>query len=75
MVLTPAQAMRDLDQVVVPPEVEKLVGRGLALDRVPLGISGEGPWGLVDADHHLLAVYEATDTDRIRPAVVLVGAG
>ena len=75
VVLTPAQAMRDLDQVVVPPEVEKLVGRGLALDRVPLGISGEGPWGLVDADHHLLAVYEATDTDRIRPAVVLVGAG
>ena len=75
VVLTPAQAMRDLDQVVVPPEVEKLVSRGLALDRVPLGISGEGPWGLVDADHHLLAVYEATDTDRIRPAVVLVGAG
>jgi tRNA pseudouridine55 synthase len=75
VVLTPAQAMRDLDQVVVPPEVEKLVGRGLALDRVPLGVAGEGPWGLVDADHHLLAVYEATDTDRIRPAVVLAGAG
>ena len=75
VVLTPAQAMRDLDQVVVPPEVEKLVGRGLPLDRVPLGIGGDGPWGLVDADHRLLAVYEATGTDRIRPAVVLVGAG
>jgi tRNA pseudouridine55 synthase len=75
VVLTPAQAMRDLDQVVVSAEVEKLVIRGLALDRVPLGISGVGPWGLVDGGHHLLAIYEATETDRIRPAVVLVGAG
>jgi hypothetical protein len=55
--------------------VETLVGRGLALDRVPLGVSGDGPWGLVNAEHQLLAVYEATDTDRIRPAVVLVGGG
>jgi tRNA pseudouridine55 synthase len=74
-VLTAAQAMRDLDQVVVSSEVEALVGRGLALDRVPLGVAGDGPWGLVDADQRLLAVYEATDTDRIRPAVVLVSAG
>ena len=74
-VLTAAQAMRDLDQVVVSSEVEALVGRGLALDRVPLGVAGDGPWGLVDAAQRLLAVYEATDTDRIRPAVVLVSAG
>jgi len=75
VVLSPAQALRDLDQVVVPVELQKLITRGLALDRVPLGITGEGPWGLVDASHHLLAVYEATETDRIRPSVVLVGAG
>ena len=75
VVLTPAQALRDRDQVVVSGEVETLVSRGLALDRVPLGVSGDGPWGLVNADHQLLAVYEATDTDRIRPAVVLVGGG
>jgi tRNA pseudouridine55 synthase len=64
VVLTPAQALRDLDQVVV-----------LALDRVPLGVAGEGPWGLVDEGHRLLAVYEATETDRIRPAVVLQAGG
>lgn len=75
VVLTPAQALRDLDQVVVSVEVEKLVARGLALDRVHLGVSGDGPWGLVDADHRLLAVYEATGTDRVRPAVVLAAAG
>jgi tRNA pseudouridine55 synthase len=55
VILTPAQALRDLDQVVVP--------------------TGEGPWGLVDDAHRLLAVYESTDTDRIRPAVVLESAG
>jgi tRNA pseudouridine55 synthase len=75
LVLTPAQALRDLDQVVVPTDAEKHVARGLALDRVPLGVTGDGPWGLVDASHRLLAVYEATETDRIRPAVVLEAAG
>jgi tRNA pseudouridine55 synthase len=75
VVLTPAQAMRDLDQVVVPLDAQKLVARGLPLDRVPLGVSGDGPWGLVDDAHHLLAVYEATETDRIKPAVVVESAG
>ena len=75
VVLTPAQAMRDLDQVVLPIDAQKLVARGLPLDRVPLGVAGEGPWGLVDDAHQLLAVYEATETDRIKPAVVIESAG
>jgi tRNA pseudouridine55 synthase len=75
VVLTPAQALRDLDQVVVPADVQRDVARGLALDRVPLGVTGEGPWGLVDEGHRLLAVYEPTETDRIRPAVVIEVAG
>ncbi|MGO8873485.1 MAG: tRNA pseudouridine(55) synthase TruB [Acidimicrobiales bacterium] len=75
VVLTPAQALRDLEQVVVPPDAQRHVARGLALDRVPVGVTGEGPWGLVDEGHRLLAVYEATETDRIRPAVVLESAG
>jgi tRNA pseudouridine55 synthase len=75
VVLTPAQALRDLDQVVVPRDVQHHVSRGLPLDRVPLGVTGEGPWGLVDEGHRLLAVYQATETDRIRPAVVLASAG
>jgi hypothetical protein len=55
--------------------VHQHVARGLPLDRVPLGITGEGPWGLVSEHHRLLAVYEATETDRIRPSVVLEAAG
>jgi tRNA pseudouridine55 synthase len=75
VVLTPAQALRDLDQVVVTAEMQQHIARGLPLDRVPLGVTGDGPWGLVDAGHRLLAVYEATETDRIRPSVVLEAAG
>jgi len=70
-VLSPAEALRDLAGVRVGAEIEQLVGRGLPLDRVSLGASGSGPWALVGEGGQLLAVYEATETDRVRPAVVL----
>jgi tRNA pseudouridine55 synthase len=73
-ILTPAQAMRDLPFVTVEPEIAGLIGRGLALDRVPVGAVGDGPWAMLDDHGHLLAVYEATDTDRIKPAVVVTGS-
>jgi tRNA pseudouridine55 synthase len=72
-ILTPAQAMRDLSFVTVEPGIADLIGRGLALDRVPVGAVGEGPWAMLDQRGNLLAVYEATGTDRIKPAVVVTG--
>ena len=73
-VLTPAQAMRDLDHVAVEAPVAASIRTGLPLDRVPLGAAGDGPWAMLDDRGNLLAVYEATGTDRIRPAVVLAEA-
>ncbi len=73
-ILTPAQAMRDLPLIAVEPEIAHLIGRGLALDRVPIGAVGDGPWAMVDQQGRLLAVYEATGTDRIKPAVVVAGS-
>ncbi len=70
-VLTPAQAMRDLEAVTVDAATAASVATGLPLDRVPLGAAGDGPWAIVDEGGVLLAVYEATGSDRIRPAVVL----
>ena len=70
-VLPPAEALRDLDRVTVDEEVADLISMGRPLDRVPLGAQGEGPWGLVDASGQLLAVYEGTGSDRVRPLVVL----
>jgi len=69
--LTPAEAMRDLDRATADAEIARLVARGLPLDRVSVGADGEGPFALLDDSGRLLAVYEATETDRIRPVVVL----
>jgi tRNA pseudouridine55 synthase len=73
-VLTPATALRDLEAVTVDEEAAASIGNGLPLDKVPLGAAGEGPWAMLDAGGTLLAVYEGTGSDRIRPAVVLAGA-
>ncbi len=70
-VLTPAVALRDLDAVTVAPATAAAIRTGLPLDKVPLGAVGDGPWAMLDGHGDLLAVYEATDTDRIRPAVVV----
>jgi tRNA pseudouridine55 synthase len=72
-VLTPAEAMRDLDSVTVEPAAAASIRTGLPLDRVPLGAMGDGPWAMLDEGGELLGVYEATESDRIRPAVVLAG--
>ncbi len=72
-VLTPAQAMRDLEAVRVDAATAASISTGLPLDKVPLGAAGDGPWAMLDERGDLLAVYEPTGTDRIRPAVVLAG--
>ena len=75
VVLSPAQAMRDLDQVVVPLDVQKLVARGCPSTACRSASRETAPGDWSTTVHHLLAVYEATETDRIRPAVVVRAAG
>ncbi len=70
--IQPAEALRDLSRATADAEITRMVERGLPLDRVPVGADGEGPFAVVDETGRLLAVYESTETDRIRPAVVLV---
>jgi tRNA pseudouridine55 synthase len=74
-VLAPAEAVRHLQRIEIDSEMARLVSRGLPLDRVSLGAEGDGPWALVDPGGQLAAVYEGTDTDRVRPSVVLAAAG
>ena len=47
-VLTPAEAMRDLEQCrsTRPPRPRSRTG--LPLDKVPLGAAGDGPWAMLD---------------------------
>lgn len=70
-VLSPAQGLRDLAPVVVADEMARAVSHGLPLDKVTVGASGRGPWAVLDGGGNLLAVYEATESDRIVAACVL----
>lgn len=72
-VLSPAQALRDMAQVELDAEMARSVSHGLALDRVSVGASGDGPWALLDQRGQLLAVYESTGTDRLVAVCVLAG--
>ncbi len=74
-VLSPARALRDLEPLTVSDATAQSVSHGLALDRVTLRASGEGPFAVVDESGTLLAVYEKTETDRLVAACVLQSAG
>jgi tRNA pseudouridine55 synthase len=69
--LTPADAMRDLERVVVDPEPARAVAHGKPLP--PPATAGPGPFAVLDTAGELLAVYERRG-QALRPVVVL-GAG
>ncbi len=70
-VLSPAEAMRDYPHVTVDADVASPIAHGRPLDQADLGVSGEGPWAVVDEHGRLLAVYEAAGGGRAKPAVVV----
>jgi tRNA pseudouridine55 synthase len=73
--LTPAQALRDLDAVAVDDDVAADVAHGKVLDRDRLGVVGEGPWPVVSQTGELLAVYETHKGTTAKPTVVLAAPG
>ena len=68
--LPPADALRHLAAVTVDAEVRAAVGHGKVLPPDVLGVTGSGPWRVLDDDGDLLAVYEP-HRDGTKPAVVL----
>ncbi len=72
--ISPAEAMRDMRRIEAGEEVVRLASHGLALDRVAIGATGEGPWALLDSSGGLVAIYEATASDRVVAAVVVAPA-
>ncbi len=69
--LTPAQALRDYEAVMVDEATEADVRHGKVLGPDRLGVAGLGPWPVIDASGNLLAVYEPRPDGRVKPAVVL----
>jgi tRNA pseudouridine55 synthase len=69
--LPPVEALRGRGRVDVDDEVAALVRNGRVLDREALGVTGDGPWAVVDGAGVLLAVYEQHRGDSVKPAVVV----
>jgi tRNA pseudouridine55 synthase len=69
--LPPAEALRGRPRVVVDDDMAALVRNGRVFDDDSLGVTGDGPWAVVDADGALLAVYERHRGTTIKPGVVL----
>lgn len=79
LVLSPADAMRDLPSVVVDDVVAQAVGHGKVLEADLVGLHGDlqgaGPWAVLDRHGDLLAVYGAHRPGLVKPAVVVAPAG
>lgn len=69
--LSPAQALRDLDAVAVDETLALDVAHGKVLEQDRLGVGGPGPWPVVGGDGTLLAVYEPHRGTTAKPSVVL----
>lgn len=69
---SPSGLVSHLAQVRVDEERIADIAHGKVLARRELEISGDGPWAVCDNEGALLAIYESWNTERIKPAVVLV---
>ncbi len=69
-----ARPLRDLASVTVDGDLQSAVGHGKVLPAATLGVTGPGPWRVLDPGGALLAVYEAHKADGVKPSVVLAPA-
>jgi tRNA pseudouridine55 synthase len=70
----PRDALPGMASVTVAAGLAAAVGHGKVLAPDELGVTGLGPWAVVDAEGRLLAVYETAPDGRVKPAVVLAVA-
>ncbi len=69
--LPPVEALRGRPRVVVAGDLAVAVGHGKVLPADVLGVTGDGPWAVVDEAGALLAVYHRHHGDDVKPGVVL----
>lgn len=73
VLLTPAEALRDLPAVAVDAAVADACRHGRVLPAATFGAAAEagGPWSVLDPDGALAAVYQRHRGDQSKPTVVL----
>jgi tRNA pseudouridine55 synthase len=73
-VLPPVEALRGHPRVGVDGDLLAAVRNGKVLPATALGVDGDGPWAVVDADGELVAVYQRHRGTDVKPGVVLAPA-
>lgn len=66
-----AEGLMGRPSCTVDGEVLTAVRHGKVLTRETLGVSGDGPWVVLDPGGDLLAVFEPHRGDNVKPAVVV----
>lgn len=69
--LPAAAALSGYPAVTIDAEGVEAVRHGKVLAASALGVTGDGPWPVLDAEGALLAVYERHRGDDVKPAVVV----
>jgi tRNA pseudouridine55 synthase len=67
----PEELLRDLPGAVARPDLAQALGHGRAVERLALGVVGDGPWAVVDQFGRLVAVCGPLGLERVKPVVVL----
>ena len=65
------QLVRDLPGAVASPELARALGHGRIVERLGLGVVGDGPWAVLDQAGQLVAICEPAGLERVRPVVVV----
>ena len=71
----PEELVRDLPGGVAPPDLAQALRHGKSVERLALGLAGEGPWAVVDGCGRLVAICGPHGVERVKPVVVLQPGG
>jgi tRNA pseudouridine55 synthase len=65
------ELVRDLPSAVASPELARALGHGRSVERLALGVVGEGHWAVLDESTRLVAICGPVGFERVRPVVVV----
>lgn len=65
------ELVRDLPGAVAGPGLAEALGHGRSVERLALGVVGDGPWAVLDESARLVAICGPVGLERARPVVVV----
>ena len=64
------ELVRDLPGAVANAELARALGHGRTVERLALGVVGDGPWAVLDGSGRLVAICGPVGLERVKPIVV-----